>query len=114
MLTHMRISASNVVLACALIACCSLPAGAQEDIVPDEVIVGIKPTSDRPILKARLSFIAGADVEQNSRLHVHRVKLRPGLSVDAAIAALQKRSEVAYAEPNHVYYATATPNDASY
>src|SRR5207244_3990543 len=37
-----------------------------------------------------------------------------GLSMDRAIAAIKKRSEVLYVEANHIYHATVQPNDASY
>lgn len=42
------------------------------------------------------------------------VGLRPGVSVDDAIAAYKSNPDVEYAQPNFVYRASVAPNDASY
>jgi subtilisin family serine protease len=41
-----------------------------------------------------------------------RVRVEPGTSVAAAERALERRPEVRYAQPNHLYRIAATPNDA--
>jgi thermitase len=45
---------------------------------------------------------------------VARVELNNGVSIARAIAALQGRPGVRYAEPNYVRHTTATPNDPNY
>jgi subtilisin family serine protease len=40
-----------------------------------------------------------------------RVRVEPGTSVAAAERALERRPEVRYAQPNHLYRIAATPND---
>lgn len=109
---------------CVLSVSCSLPIGSQvkadlpeAPVVPGEVLVGFRPARaggglDSAGVSAalRLGDIAGF----NSRLSAGRVKLRPGMSMAAAIAYLRGQPGVSYAEPNHVMHACAEPNDPDY
>lgn len=49
-----------------------------------------------------------------NRSGLQRMKLKPGESVEAAVAKLSRDPDVEFAQPNYRYYATATPNDTSY
>ncbi len=78
--------------------------------VPGEVLVGMRPERDgMAALNSVQSF--GVDAGHSSALHAHRIRLRAGVSIEAAVAALRKRPDVLYAEPNHIISATLTPND---
>ncbi len=79
--------------------------------VPGEVLVGVRAENDTEDVAAELENVAGQVVGHQRDLHAFRLKLRPGLSLEAAIASLQQRPAVVYAEPNYILYADATPND---
>ncbi len=84
-------------------------AGADDAYVPGQVVVRFKPTADLRSRKQALSHEGAATIEQ---LGLPRLRLvRVAGSVPAAVAALERDPAVAYAEPNYVYRATATPND---
>jgi len=51
---------------------------------------------------------------KQEKLKVARIKLKSGLTVEAAIAAMQKHPGVEFAEPNYIRQKSATPNDANY
>lgn len=91
-------------------------AGAEpgSEVMPGEVLVGIRPLSDNAATSQRLAATVGAEIGHQSQLHVRRLRLRPGMTIDAAVARLQQEADVLYAEPNHVYRISATPNDSRY
>src|ERR1044071_5814989 len=74
------------------------------DVVADEVLVALKASVDTPAAANRAAWAVGAPVERISQLHVYRIKLRQGVGLDKAIAALSKRAEVDYVEPNAFCY----------
>jgi thermitase len=80
----------------------------------NEVLVGVRPDKDNAMESGRLAGVVGIALEHHAQLHFYRLKLRPGLSVNRAIALLSRRGEVLYAEPNHIYHTCATPNDPYY
>jgi subtilisin family serine protease len=66
---------------------------------------------------ARADVLADHDATVVERLPLSglvRVRLGPGTSVPAAEKALERRPEVRYAQPNHLYRIAATPNDPSF
>src|SRR5918995_6812137 len=66
---------------------------------------------------ARADVLADLDAAVVERLPLSglvRVRLGPGTSVAAAEKALERRPEVRYAQPNHLYRIAATPNDPSF
>jgi subtilisin family serine protease len=86
--------------------------GADAAYVPGQVVVRFRPTAD-PLSR----FQALADQGSST---IRRLGL-PGLrlvhvtgSVPEAVDALESNPAVAYAEPNYLYHATATPNDPSF
>ncbi|HZO87484.1 MAG TPA: S8 family serine peptidase, partial [Chthonomonadaceae bacterium] len=85
----------------------------QEEVVPGEVVVGLRPESDSLGIAQRLSDF-GASTSHLHAIHAYRLRLRPGLSIDTALAQLRQRPEVLYAEPNHILHIFATPNDYYY
>lgn len=81
--------------------------------VPGEVLVGIRPEVDGMKSMSSVQSL-GFDAGHSSALHAHRIRLRAGVSIEAAVAALRKRSDVLYAEPNYIISATSIPNDPSF
>jgi subtilisin family serine protease len=62
----------------------------------------------------RADILADLDATLIERLPLSglvRVRLEPGTSVAAAERVLERRPEVRYAQPNHLYRIAATPND---
>jgi subtilisin family serine protease len=88
----------------------SAPAG--PTAVPGEIVVGFRSGVGG---SARASARADAEVQARRNLltpGTQLVKVEKGQTVVDAIAALEQRPEVRYAEPNAIYHATATtPND---
>src|SRR5437588_11231804 len=70
-----------------------------EEIVPGEILVGVKPEADDGWQAARLTTHFGAAVAAHPALHVYRYRLRQGFSMQAAIDQMRKRPDVLYAEP---------------
>src|SRR5438093_9706197 len=83
-------------------------------VVPGELLVGVRPESDGRLQAARLTTTFGAAVAVHPELHTYVYHVRPGVSLDAAIAQLKAMPGVLYAEPNHILHAAATPNDSLY
>ncbi len=84
-------------------------AGANEAYVPGQVVVRFKAGADAPGRKEALSNDHASTVK---RLGLPGLQLvRVAGSVPAAVARLERDPAVAYAEPNFLYRATATPND---
>jgi subtilisin family serine protease len=80
--------------------------------VPGEIVVGFRSGVDG---SERAAARSAADVHAQRNLltrGVQLVEVDKGQGVQDAIAALEKRPDVRYAEPNWIYHATATtPND---
>ncbi len=73
-----------------------------------------RPLSRRRVGGRRAAVLGthGARRERDSPLpRLVLARLAPGTSVMAAVEALSRRPEVAFAEPNWIYRAAATPND---
>ena len=64
--------------------------------VEGEVLVGLTNGSDPN------AFGIGKATGKHDKLKVARVKLKAGLSVEDALAALRGRADVEYAEPNYI------------
>ncbi len=106
----------------------SLPAAAQRptqiiappqvpletEVVPNEVLVGVRAEQDTPAEVAALDAAFGQTTGRQASLHAYRIQLRNGVSIPAAVAQLQKRGEILYAEPNHIYRVQAAPNNPFY
>ena len=81
------------------------------EAVPGEIVVGFKGGVAGP---ERAAARAAADVDARQNLLVRGaqlVKVEPGQTVRAAIAELERRRDVRYAEPNWIRHATATTPD---
>src|SRR5258706_13422065 len=111
-----RFDSASVVSTLLLLIGTLLPATAQErpEIVPGEVVVGVDPKSDSPANWRGKASTVGTTLENIPALHVYRIKLRSGISINAAINVLNKRRDVVYAEPNHVVHAVSDPHDPDY
>ncbi|HZP81421.1 MAG TPA: S8 family serine peptidase, partial [Chthonomonadaceae bacterium] len=101
-------------LLCAALMSAPQGARAQEpEYVPGEVLVGFRQqTSERHALETLAPL--GDSAGQEPVLHAHRLRLRQGVSVQDALTYLRQQPGVAYAEPNYLLHATATPNDPSF
>jgi len=86
-------------------------AGAERDYVPGEAIVKFRHEPSTTELQIAAVSVAALSLTPSSLDDVYVVRLRQGTTVDEAVADLSGRADVAYAEPNYVYRATATPND---
>jgi thermitase len=81
------------------------------ECVPGEVLVGLQPEYEVPDEIEQLVAAVGPEVEWQPTLGVHRLRLRPGVSIEEALEWLQQFPGVRFAEPNGILYAHATPND---
>lgn len=80
--------------------------------VPAEILVRFNPTVPAP---ARAVPAAIGRVRGETMRGVQRIQLAPGVSLEAAMARLESRSDVMYAEPNYIFKATEVrPNDPQY
>jgi thermitase len=86
--------------------------GANQQYVPGQVVVGFRPNVD-PL--SRLEALSDASASTLKSVGSPSAKLvKVDGSVPAAIAELKSNPAVAYAEPNWIYHAEATPNDPRY
>jgi subtilisin family serine protease len=89
-------------------------ASAPTDHQPGELLVRFAGPSTAA---ARADAVADLDATVVQRLPLSglvRVRLEPGVSVEAAEAAFERRPEVRNAEPNHVYGIDVLPNDVAF
>jgi subtilisin family serine protease len=81
--------------------------------MPGQIVAGFQPGQEASSLQSLRDsgMVARADV---LGFGAYRLVLAPGVSVPAAIAALDVRPGVRYAEPDYLRFRTATPNDPSF
>ncbi len=90
-------------------------AGAQQQVVQGEVLVGLENTSSARLARARSAVRAlGQGATRVGSLGVYRVRLRDGVTMDQAIAQIRKQPGVRFVEPNVIRHICATPNDTYY
>ncbi|HVM12368.1 MAG TPA: S8 family peptidase, partial [Actinomycetota bacterium] len=97
----------------------ALPAGAAPGLpehVPGEVLVRFEPgvsSAERAALRARVAAREATPLDGLPKVEL--LRLPPGRSVADAVAALEARPEVRYAQPNFVYRLEQTiPNDTHF
>jgi thermitase len=86
--------------------------GANQQYAPGQVVVGFRPNVDPVSRLEALSDVSASALKPVGSPNVKLVKVEG--SVPAAIAQLKSNPAVAYAEPNWIYHAQATPNDPRY
>ncbi|HZE29759.1 MAG TPA: hypothetical protein VE055_06635, partial [Gaiellaceae bacterium] len=86
--------------------------GENQRYVPGQVVVGFRPSVDPVSRLEALSDASASTVKSVGSPNVKLVKVEG--SVASAIAELKTNPAVAYAEPNWIYHAAATPNDPRY
>ena len=91
-----------------------IPADSIAAVVPQEVLVGVRADLDDAQEANRLNAVAGLTVGWQPELHAYRIRLQPGMTIEAAMARFQRLGEVVYAEPNHIYHVQSTPNNLYY
>jgi subtilisin family serine protease len=79
--------------------------------VPGELLVRFASSTTAAARADVLRDLDAAVVERLPLKGVVRVRLDPGTSVAEAEAAFERRPEVRYAQPNHLYSFSRTPND---
>jgi thermitase len=85
----------------------------EQAVVPGEALVRFRDNVERPRAAAAVVPI-GVSVQYLPAIHLHRLRLRPGVSLDKALAYLRGRQDVLYAAPNHIVHLLSTPNDTYY
>src|SRR5512132_1757787 len=84
------------------------PTGANRQYLPGQVVVGFRPNVDPLSRLEALSDASASTLKSVGSPNVMLVKVDG--SVPSAIAELKSNPAVAYAEPNWIYHADATPN----
>lgn len=108
-----RPTLSVLLIALSLLLCAAAMAQAPRSvpIVPGELLVGVTVDADRTG-SARQSVMAVADLLSSApQIGVHRVRVRPGLSLEQAAARIARMPGVRFVEPNYILSICATPND---
>jgi thermitase len=82
--------------------------------VPGELLVGVTWEADQVGSVRQAAMLVGDVVETQPRIGVHRIKLRPGMSIEQAAARLAHMPGVRFVEPNYILSICATPNDPSF
>ena len=80
-----------------------LTSASSADYVPGEILVRFKNGVDETA-KQR-AFSPWGVGQELSRLHLHKVRLKSGFSVENAAAQLNQNSSVDWAQPNYIYHA---------
>jgi subtilisin family serine protease len=82
------------------------------EVSPDELLVKFKPGTPSVHIAAALPRATAVSIRSFALVPGLRyVKLAPGVTIDAALAAYRARSDVEYAEPNYIVHIDAVPND---
>lgn len=89
----------------------TIPRGAS---VPGEVIVSFRPAAGERDVEDSLRLAGGTRARRSAFGSRYLVTLAEGLDVDEAIARLEARPEVEFAERNGIVRADFTPNDSLY
>ncbi len=117
----MRRQLCGAVLVC--LALFAMPQGqlAQQGdnrFVPGEIIVKFRPATTATQRDAIINSRSAGQIRRFTALGLHRLRLRNGQSVEAALAAFRAQPEVALAQPNYIRRAIKTgaftpidPND---
>ncbi len=84
------------------------------EAVPDELIVGFKPTTSAAERDAAVSAQGSRTQSANDRFAFRVVRVPSGTARAAAIAGYLQDPAVRYAEPNYLYHASVEPTDPEY
>src|SRR3990172_2838731 len=82
--------------------------------VEGEVLVKFRPSASAQAVSSAASSVEATDVSQILNTDFRKIKFAKTRQVESAVQTLQSLPEVEYAEPNYIYYALNTPNDASF
>ncbi|MBK5093640.1 MAG: S8 family serine peptidase, partial [Actinobacteria bacterium] len=93
-------------------------AGIAQEYVPGQLIVKYKSGVSAQSKRSAMAEAGGAEVLKElgppKGQKAQLVELKPEVPVEQAVAELNARGDVQYAEPNYIYRATYRPNDPSY
>jgi subtilisin family serine protease len=112
-LTRTWIALCGLAASLAAVAIFAPGARADQAVVPDEIIVGVR-AGTAVALGRGLTDETGAAVGYIPELRAYRVKLFRGVNQANALARFKRRSDVLYAHPSRILHAVATPNDPYY
>ncbi|MBA2726016.1 MAG: S8 family serine peptidase, partial [Actinobacteria bacterium] len=83
--------------------------------VPGQLLVGFKPSASRAARREALDEIGGRILHGTDLPDIELVDLGAHKNIEKAQAKLEKQGAVGYAEPNHIYSASASfPSDKSF
>src|SRR5262249_3022637 len=85
----------------------------EQAVVHGEALVRFRDDVDRLHAVEAIAPI-GVSAQYLAAIHVHRIRLRPGVSLEKALAYLRGRQDVLYATPTHIVHLLSTPNDTYY
>jgi thermitase len=88
----------------------NFPEKLPSEVVPGEVLVGIRSRADVGAVVKNV----GQVITRVPQIRMYRLRLHEGVSIREAIARLSLNADVQYAEPNRIVHAHATPNDPLY
>jgi thermitase len=97
------------------LASVAFPLAAGNQYVPDQILVKFKP-GVAATARAQMAQTYGAQAMQTlgNQPDFMLANLTPGQTVEQAVGAYSNDPNVAYAQPNYIYHATAAPNDPQY
>ena len=110
----MRTLLFAVVGVCLLFETASSQKTANENFVPNEILVKFSPGVNSERVAAAKRAIGGETVETFAAIGWQRITLPAGMSVKEAIARYREIDGVEIAQPNFYYHLQATPNDAQF
>lgn len=84
---------------------------AEQPFVTDEVIVRFEPAAKGAAREQALRDVDALSARPLALRGAYTLHLGSETTVSEATAELERRSDVAWAEPNHLYHTTAVPND---
>jgi thermitase len=89
-------------------------ASADPSYVPGQVVVRYTPDASASDRAQALDVVNARSSDRLPIPRAHLIELGPGESVPDAVAKLDARSDVAYAEPNFIFKPVRTPNDTQF
>jgi subtilisin family serine protease len=106
-------------VALSLLALAAFPAAvsahsAAASYAPHELLIRFEQSTTRAERNDVLARLGARVLERSTNLGLVRVRLGAATSVETTARVLERRADVRWAEPNHLYKPTATPDDPKY
>ena len=91
-----------------------MPVAARPEAVPGEILVRFAPAAGLSKVQSTLATAGLQTVKHFASIDVHVCRVTAGTDVEAALRTCRADNAVIYAEPNYIYYASRSPNDARF